>query len=70
MRKLSTLITLFLAGLGNMQAQQEDLRPIPGQYIVLLSETAAAPLSLQKTILPDRLNAVAADEEKRSMLIQ
>ncbi|MEZ4894319.1 MAG: S8 family serine peptidase [Saprospiraceae bacterium] len=70
MRKLSTLITLFLAGLGNMQAQQEDLRPIPGQYIVLLSETAAAPVALQKTILPDRLNAVAADEEKRSMLLQ
>lgn len=62
MKTLNTLFILLITSLGCLCAQEAgEPTPIPGQYIVMLKETAARPVILDETI-----NAAGREETYQS----
>jgi subtilisin family serine protease len=65
-RFITLLIMLVI--FFKLSAQTEG--PIPGQYIVLLKETAATPVALQETVTEDRESAYLQNNLKRQQNLQ
>lgn len=64
---LLRMLLLFFTFYGfSAAAQESNQQPIPGQYIVLIQETAIKPVCLQETESADRTQAAELNDAKRT----
>lgn len=65
MKTYTALLLLTMLRFNSMVAQEGEPVPIPGQYIVLLTESAAMPVALQRTNAGTREQTFTANQGKR-----
>ncbi len=65
MKTFTMLLLLTLLRFNSMLAQEGEPVPIPGQYIVLLQESAAMPVALQRVTSATREQTATSNQPKR-----
>jgi len=65
MKTFTMLLLLTVLSFNSMMAQEGEPVPIPGQYIVLLTESAAMPVALQRTTSSTREQTATLNQPKR-----